>query len=102
MTYISRIIRLKGWHSVLYGRDLGDVLDDGIVYGVQKIMDVITLVPIGEAVTPHFGWKLANIIRSGRHCLTKEEYRAILIEDGFLSKKEIEQYVNGTSSSDGI
>ena len=102
MSYISRIVSLKDWGKVLYGRDLGNALDEGIVYGVQKVMGVITLIPIGEAVVPDKRWKLSSIIGNGKHCLTKDEYRSQLIKEDFLDEKEIEGAVNGTSGDDGI
>ena len=102
MSYISRLVSLKGFNKVVIGRDLGNALDEGVIYGIQKVMGVITLVPIGEAVTPDPRWKVSTILTDGKHYLTKDEYRKQLVSEDFLDEKQIEAYVNGTSSNDGI
>lgn len=102
MAYISRLVSLKGFGKVLIGRDIGSALDEGIIYGIQKVMGVITLVPIGEAVVPDKRGKLSTIIADGKHYLTKDEFRAELVKDNFHDEKTIERYINGTSDSDGI
>lgn len=102
MAYISRVVSLKGFPQIIMGRDIGKALDEGIIYGVQNVMGVITLVPIGEAVVPDLRWKIHNIITDGKHLLTKEEFRAELVNNGFLDDEDIERHINGTSSSDGV
>ena len=100
MAYISRLVSLKGFDNVIIGRDIGGVLQQGVVYGVQSFGGVITLVPISEAVTPMKGMGLAGIIVDGKHYLTKDEYRAEL-EKQEVEPETIERYVNGIGYNDG-
>ena len=102
MAYISRVVSLENFDNILIGRDIGQALDKGIIYGIQKVMGVITLVPIGEAVVPDKRWKVSNILMDGKHYMTKDEFRAELVKQEFLDEETIERYINGTSSSDGI
>jgi len=102
MTYISRIVSLKGRENVICGRDMGNILEEGVVYGVQKRMCIITLIPIGEGVPVPDGVRMDHIFLSGRYLLIKDEYRNQLIKEEFLDADQIERAVQGTDGDDWI
>lgn len=77
MHYLSRIVSLKSFDNVLLGRDLSEQLEPGMIYGIRKLMGVITLEPIGK----HAQSKLTDenrtinqIATEGVYCLTQQEY----------------------------
>lgn len=52
---IARILSLKGFDGVLIGRDLGNILENGVVSQVLKIDNTLLLHPLGEHALPDWG-----------------------------------------------
>lgn len=81
MSYISRITSLKGFKNVVIGRDMGNVLKNGHVYGMISIDGYIIMKDLGEHADARMiqdGGTINHIITEGVYCLTKTEYLAQL------------------------
>lgn len=76
-TCISRIVKLNGFDNVLLGRDLGNALKEGVVYGITNLAGVIFLTELGEHAQGRPNGEdrtISQIAVGGEYCLTKEEY----------------------------
>ena len=72
---ITRISKLKGFDSILVGRDFAEVFKDGHVYDVMEIADTIIIKDLGEhaLMHQHNGSTFNTIMMNGTCYLTKEE-----------------------------
>lgn len=83
---ISRIVKLRDHHNVMVGQDLANILEDGMIYGIQELMGVITLIPIGPSAHTIVAYKRypsfksdprtkGQILMDGTTYITEEEYK---------------------------
>lgn len=81
---VTRFAVLKGFDSVILGRDIAKNLKEGHVYEITEIMGVLMIRDLGEhaLIERHSGHKIGSLAISGVHCLTKDEYkRQLEIDD---------------------
>lgn len=72
---ITRITKLKGFNSIIAGRDLAGIFKEGHVYSVIEVMGQIMIKDLGEhAIMEHYkGSGFQQIMMEGSYCMTKEE-----------------------------
>ena len=72
----TRISKLKGFGSILVGRDLAGILKDGHVYRVSEACGEIILTDLGEhaLVDGYEGMGLYTVLSDGNFCVTQGEY----------------------------
>ena len=77
---LTRIVKLKDRHNILMGRDLNNIFKDGHVYDVTECMGEIMITDLGEhaLMEKYHARHLDDVVRSGIHCFTKEEYEKII------------------------
>lgn len=84
---ICRIVKLDNHHGCIVGQDLGNILKDGMVYEVGKLMDEYIIRSIGKSAHvmvankqyPSFKSdprKKSQILMDGTTYITEEEYKA--------------------------
>lgn len=77
---LTRIVKLKNRPNILMGRDLNNIFKDGHVYDVRECLGEIMITDLGEhaLMEKYDAQPLDNVIKSGTHCFTKEEYEKII------------------------
>ena len=75
----TRFSVLPDERRVLIGIDKDNIFEEGVVYGVVKILDQITLKPLGRWAMKDKGYPskhstIQAIAYNGLHLVTKEEY----------------------------
>lgn len=74
---VTRLAVLKGFDSVILGRDIAKNLEQGHVYEITNILGVLMIRDLGEhaLMDRYVGETISGWALSGVHCLTKEEYQ---------------------------
>lgn len=70
---VTRISKLKGFPDIIAGRDLAKVFEEGHVYSIEKIMDVIMVRDLGEYANGRYSDSYPSIMNDGTYLLTIEE-----------------------------
>lgn len=79
---VCRLCSFKGFHGVLYGRDLAGIFKNGHVYDVMEVMGEIIIRDLGEHAIPEYlenngliTGTISQLAVSGVPMLTKQEYK---------------------------
>lgn len=82
---ICRLTSLKGFQGVILGRDLGNILEEGHVYSVVRILDEIILTDLGKHATDeNFAYHDINgHAMNGVAMLTEAEYATQIFHQQF-------------------